>query len=181
MNRRSQAEPIRTGAIRSALVLGASVFILAIIECSFLAGLDFLPAVPNIVMGAVAAVALFENERTATAFAIASGFILDAIGGSGIPISPIVMLAASVALSLLSKKMLKGFFPFILLLAASSLFAAASTALSIVLAGIDISAGYLIKSILVPEIILTILFSIPLYPIFKLLSKLCGSKGKFKI
>ena len=176
MNLRPQA-----GTLKKTLILGGAIFLITVIQCSFLSGLSFINVTPNIVIGAIAAVALFEDERTVTVFSVAAGFMLDALGGSGIPISPIVMLIASVALTLISKKMLKGFFPYALLLLAAALFAAIATCLDLLFAGRIPELSYLFSRILIPEFIFTVLFSFPLYPIFKLLSRLCESKGKFKI
>jgi rod shape-determining protein MreD len=181
VNPRQPSEAFRAGVIKKAVILGFAAFILAVLQCSFLSGLSFLSATPDIVMGAVAAVALFNDERTATVFAISAGFILDALGGSGIPISPLTMLLASVLFSLLSKKMLKGFFPYSLLLLLASAAAAIFTAFSLLLAGRDVVADFIVKSIMIPEFILTFIFSVPLYPLFKLISRLCESKGRFKI
>ena len=85
---------IQSGTLKTVLLLGVTVFLLAVFQCSFLSGLTFISAIPNVVMGAVAAVAFFENERTATVFAIAAGFMLDILGGAGLPLSPIIMLLA---------------------------------------------------------------------------------------
>lgn len=172
---------LQAGTLKTVLLLGVTVFLLAVFQCSFLSGLTFISAIPNVVMGAVAAVAFFENERTATVFSIAAGFMLDILGGAGLPLSPIIMLLASVLFTLVSKKMLKAFFPYLLLMIAAALASAASTLINLIFAGRVPEFSYLFSKILIPEIILTVIFSIPLYPLFKLLSRLCESKGKFKM
>ena len=172
---------IQSGTLKTVLLLGVTVFLLAVFQCSFLSGLTFISAIPNVVMGAVAAVAFFENERTATVFAIAAGFMLDILGGAGLPLSPIIMLLASVVFTLVSKKMLKAFFPYILLMTVAALASAVSTLINLIFAGRIPELAHLFSKILIPEFILTIIFSIPLYPLFKLLSRLCESKGKFKM
>ena len=170
-----------TGTLKTVLLLGVALFLLAIIQCSFFSGLSFIGVTPNIVMGAVAAVAFFENERTVTVFSVAAGFMLDVLGGTGLPISPVVMLVASVVFTLISKKMLKGFFPYFLLMPVAAFFATVSTCLGLLFAGRIPELSYLFFKMLIPEFFLTILFSLPLYPFFKLLSRLCESKGKFKM
>lgn len=172
---------LQTGTLKTILILGITLFLLTVLQCSFFSGLSFIGATPNIVMGAVAAVALFEDERTATVFSVAAGFMLDALGGAGLPLSPLVMLIASIPLILISKKMLKGFFPYILLLPVAALLSAISTCIGLLTAGRIPEYSYLFSEILLPEFLATVVFSMPLYPLFKLLSKLCESKGKFKM
>lgn len=177
----AHGESLHITAVKKILVYGIILFILTIAQCSFFSSLTFLSATPRIVIGAVAAVALFETRQTATVFALSAGFMLDALGGSGITVSALVMLLFSVILSSLASKILKSFFPWMLLLAIASLLSAAETYLRILIAGSANDITFVIGKILLPELLYTFLFSLPLYFIFGLAAKFCKSKGKFKI
>ena len=181
MNLRPQGELPRSQTIKKTAIYGAMIFLISIAQCSFLANLTFLKITPNVVIGAIAAVALFENERVTTVYAIASGFVLDAVGGSGILVSPLVFLIISVLLSLISSKILGSFFPYTLLLLVASALSGLSTYLRLILAGSLPEYSFLFGKLLLPEFISTFVLSLPLYPIFKLAARLCESKGKFKM
>ena len=181
MNIRMQGELPRSSTIKKTAIYGVLIFFIAIAQCSFFPNLTFLAATPNVAIGAVAAIALFESERVLCVFAISAGFILDAIGGSGVLVSPLIMLAVSVILSLISRKMLKGFFPYTLILAVASALSALSTYIRLLISGTLPSYSYLFLKLLLPELLMTFIFSLPLYIIFKTASKLCEAKGKFKM
>lgn len=181
MNTGTRTRSLRSTTIKKVTVYGLILFILAIAQCSFFSNLTFLPVTPSIVIGAVAAVALFENAETATVFAISAGFMADALGGSGITVSALVMLLFSVILSSIASKILKGFFPWVLLLAIASLLLGVQTYLRLAIAGRASDLAQILEKILLPEIICTFIFSLPLYFVFKLAAKFCKTKGKFKI
>lgn len=181
MNLRSSNDVPRAATLKKVAIYSAIFFIIAVAQCSFFANLTFLGVVPNLVIGAVAAISLFESEHTSAVASIGAGFLTDALGGSGISISPLLFLSVALLLSALSKKILKGFFPWILLLTVANLFGIACTYLRLLISNTLPSTELLFKTIILPEFFYTLLFSLPLYFIFKFAARLGETKGRFKI
>ena len=181
MNSGSRGDSLRVTSIKKILIYGSILFILAIAQCSFFSSLTFLPATPNIVLGALAAIALFETRECVAVFSLCAGFMIDALGGSGITASAAIMLAFSVILCSVSAKILKGFFPWVLMLALASILSVCETYLRLILAGHADNTAFVFGGILLPELIYTFFISLPLYFIFKLAAKTCKSKGRFKM
>ena len=77
--------------------------------------------------------------------------------------------------------MLKGFFPWTLILALASLISSLYTYLRFVIGGQANELSFVFLKILLPELMMTFLFSLPLYFIFKIAAGFCETKGKFKL
>ena len=61
------------------LCYGLLIFVLASAECSFFAVLRFLPATPDLLLGAVVAVSLLDQRRASLVFAMAAGLLLGTV------------------------------------------------------------------------------------------------------
>lgn len=181
MAARSRNELLRTETLKRIAVYSCVFFFVAVLQCSFFANLSFINSTPNIILGALAAVSLFESEKTAAVSGVGAGFLADALGGAGFSISPVLMLLFAVILSTVARKVLKSFFPWLLLLLVASVLGAVGTFISILIFGALPEASYLLLKIILPEIISTFIFSVGLYFVFKLAAKLCETKGKFKV
>ena len=178
-NRRGESQ--REAVLRRVIIYGVAVFILCVAQCSFFTRLSFLDVVPDIVMGVVAVIALLDSQKTALICAIASGFLLDAIGGAGISLMPFAFFLVAIVASEISKKMLVSIFTWIIVLSASAFTKAVFSLMYIFLSYEGIVVSTVIKTIIAPEFFLTLLFSLPLFYIMKPLSRLVDAKSKFKI
>ncbi|MBO5415684.1 MAG: hypothetical protein J6A83_03555 [Clostridia bacterium] len=171
----------REAVIKRILVWGALLFILAVAQCSFFTGLTFMPAVPNILLGAVAAISVFDTQRSAAVCGIAAGFLGDALGGSGISLSPLALLVVAIVSAELSKKLIPNFFTWAVLLIPASLIGSVFTFVNLFISFGRPSFASVFKSILLPELLMTVICSLPLFFIVKLCARLIDAKGKFKI
>ena len=181
MNIRHRGDSARSITLKKIAVYGGMLFLLAIAQCSFFANLTFLPATPNIVIGAITAISMLESRHTATVFSLCAGFVIDALGGSGIPLSTLIMLLFSIILTSLAAKMLKNLLVWSLILTLSCALSTLATYLRLLAAGYVKDIYFVFIRISLPEFLLTLLFSLPLYFLFKAAVKFCNSKGKFKI
>jgi hypothetical protein len=100
--------------LRRAVLYGVLFFILSVAQCSFFSRLSFFSTIPNLVLGGVVAVALLDDQKTSVVCGIGAGFILDAIGGAGISLSPLTFMIAAIICSEISKKMLPHFLSWIM-------------------------------------------------------------------
>lgn len=177
--RRNQAS--KAALIKRIIIYGITFFILGVAQCSFFNELSFLSATPNIILGAVAAVSLLDSQRSAAVCGIAAGFMIDALGGTGISISPIALLCVALLCSEIARKILPTFISWVILLVPASLVGSVFTMANIFLLVGRFQISSVFKSILLPEFILTVIFSIPLFFIIKLCVRLADAKNKFKI
>ena len=172
---------IKLSVMRRVIFYGVLFFILCVAQSSFFGRLSFLSVVPNLALGGVAAVALLDEEKCAIICGIAAGFLADAIGGSGISLSPLIFMIAAIVCSEISKKMLSHFVSWLLLMLIAAALGAMGTLLNIAVntAGADIASIF--KGLLLPEILATYFISLPIFFLVKLCVRFSDAKTKFKI
>ena len=171
----------RSAILRRILIYAPIFFLLGVAQCSFFTELFFISAVPNIVMGAIVTVALLDSQKTAAVCALASGFMIDALGSSGISLSPIAFFAVALAASEISKKMLPTFLSYLLVLIPSAIINSAFTVIKIFFETKELRFLSILKTILFPEFILTLIFSLPLFFIIRFFARMIDKKSKFKV
>lgn len=181
MNNPRRNQAAKLAVIKRIIIYGITFFILGVAQCSFFNELSFLSATPNIILGAVAAVSLIDSQRSAAVCGIAAGFLIDALGGTGISISPVALLCVALLCSEIAKKILPTFISWLILLIPASIVGSVFTLVNIFLLVGKLQVSAILKSILLPEFILTVIFSIPLFFIIKLCVRLADAKSKFKI
>ena len=103
---------IRPEIVRRIVIFGLLVLILSAAMSSFFAQLTSLPATPDLILGAVIAVALLDGRASAAIVAVAGGVAVDALGGVGASLSPLLYLGVVLTVGFLSEKMLPGFLSF---------------------------------------------------------------------
>lgn len=167
--------------LRKIIVLSLYFLLIGAAQCSFFPQLRFLSSTPNVMLGAVVAVCLCEEQKSALVCSIAAGFLIDAIGAFGYSLSPLSFFGVALLCTPLAKKMLPKLPSYILMLLPASLVGALFTALNILLRTGFEPPAQMITKYLLPELLLTLLFSIPLFYITKLVLRLAQKKTKFKI
>lgn len=174
-------EASRSAILRRILIYTPLFFILGVAQCSFFTELSFISAVPNIVMGAIAAIALLDSQHTSIICALASGFMIDALGSSGISLAPISFLVIALVASEISKKILPTFISYLAVLVPSAIINTLFTVIKIFFATKELRVLSILKTILLPEFILTLIFSLPLFFIIRFLALIVDKKSKFKV
>ncbi len=162
--RRGHARGVIAERAKRCLIYGGIFFLLAMVQCSFLARINILPATPSLVIGAVALVALIDDSETAYISAITGGIIIDAVGGMGMYLSPVLCLLVAAFVSLMARKMLTSFLSYAVLLPLAALLRGGFTCLESFLYFGSIAWKPFLLGTLLPEVILTVIFALPLYP-----------------
>ncbi len=147
---------------------GVLILCLATAETAFFSGLSFLPATPDLLLGAVVTVSLLDNRRASLIFAMVSGLALDAIGGVGIPLTAVAYVILSQFAGLLGEKMLPGYGSYLVLLVPSLLLREAMSLGRLLLLGQGEGVWAVIRSVLIPDAWVTALFCLPVYGMVKL-------------
>ncbi len=150
------------------LCYGLLILCLATAETSFFSALSFLPATPDLLLGAVVGVALLDNRRASLIFAMASGLVLDAVGGVGIPLTALIYVVISQVAAFLGEKMLPGFGSYLVLLIPSLLLREGLGLLEILSVGGTDGLLPVLWRVVWPDLWVTALFVIPMYGMVKL-------------
>ena len=177
----NRKEATKTAVLRRVLIYGILFFLLSVLQCSFFAYLSPFGAIPNLTLGALCGIILLDRRESALICAIASGFLLDALGASGLALSPVIFFVIAVIGSAVAKKMLPNFLSWSVILAGGALLGALSTLLRIAQMSDGVAFTLLLRTVLLPELLGTILFSLPLYPLLRFCVSRADAKGHFRM
>lgn len=104
----NQLSPISWQALcKKSLVWGIWMFFLAVLQTSFFSVFRVFGAVPDLVLPAVIAIAVYDRERMGTIAGIMGGYIADAVGGVGLSLSPLVYMLCGCLVALLAYSVLR--------------------------------------------------------------------------
>lgn len=154
---------LRPELVKRIVILGLLALVLSAAMSSFFAQLTALPAVPDLMLGAVIAVALLDGRSSAAIFAVAGGITVDALGGVGASLSPLLYLGVVLTVGLLGEKMLPSFLSFFLLLLPSLVLRALFSLVGVWLFVGKITFAGIFSGVLLPEAISTLLLCLPIY------------------
>ena len=181
MNTTYRSEASRQLFLRRALVFSPVIFILAVAQCSFFAALSFLPAVPDLMIGMVVAIAMLDSQKSAAVCGIGAGFVLDAIGASGVSLSPVFYMLCGVFCAILAKKMLPSFLSWTVQLAVFSAVKMLFTLANILYVSREISFVTVFLNQLLPEFLCTFVVCLPIFFIVKLCMVPIDSKRRLRL
>ena len=167
--------------LRRAIVFSPVIFLLAVAECSFFAQLSFLPAVPDLMLGTVVAVAMLDSQKSAAVCGIGAGFVVDALGASGFSLSPVFYMLCGALSAMLAKKMLSSFLSFTVQLAIFSAVKTLFTLANLLYISTKISFYSVLWGILLPELLCTFVICLPIYIIIKLCMVPIDSKRRLRL
>ena len=168
MNTGYRPELSRQLFIRRALVFSPVIFLLAVAQCSFFSQLKFLSAVPDLMLGIVVAVAILDSQESAAVCGIGAGFVVDAIGATGLSFSPVFYMLCGVFCAALAKKMLPSFLTWTVQLAAFSGIKIFFTLANILYMSSEMSFFSVLVDTLIPEFFCTFIICLPIFFIIKL-------------
>ncbi len=152
------------GQIKRICIYSLLLFLLRIAECSFFERLQILPAAPDLILAALTVVALIDTRETSLLTAIVGGVLTDAVGSTGIYLSPLFYFVLVLILSSFAKKMMKSYLSYLALMPLSILLRALYTFGRGALFGNAAVLGILRYACL-PEAICTAVFCLAVYPI----------------
>ena len=177
-NARAPRVNIKLETAKRIIIFSIATLILGTAQCSFFSALNICPRTPDLIMGLILAIALCDNAKSAMALSVGAGFFIDAVGGFGFSLSPIIYFGYAVIIGIASQKMLKSFPAYLLLLLPSLLYrAAATTALTIINGNAAISGELLVTLLL--EALCTFILCLPVYPLINLATRPLSSRRKF--
>ena len=161
------------------IVYGLLTLLLATLQTAFFPFLSFCPKTPDLIMGMLLAITLLDNEKSASVCALGAGFFVDAIGSSGLAISPVVYLLFVLIINAFVKKVLKSFVSYLLLLIPALIYRATATYLLVLVTELAFPRGWVFTELILPEMLATLILCLPIYFIVKLFSRTLETHGRF--
>lgn len=149
-------------------IYAAFMFLLAVAQCSFFARIEKLPATPDLILAAVTVIAVTDRWESAAISGIVGGIIIDALGGVGIYLSPVLYFAAALVVWTISQKMMTRYLSWLAVFPVACLMRAAFTILLIFLSASAFEFTDALLYIILPEAIVTLVFALPQYPLIRL-------------
>ena len=167
--------------LRRSFVYCPVIFLIAIIQCSFFAELRILSAVPDLILGLVVGIAMLDSQKAAVVCGVGAGFVIDAIGSSGLSLSPLFYMLIGALCGALAKKMLPRFLSWALNLLIFSAAKALLTILNLMYLPGGFSFADSLLSTLLPEFICTFIICLPIYFVVKLCMIPIDSKRQLRL
>ena len=171
---------VRPELIKRVIIYGILVLFIAVAQCSFFAQLDICPATPDLVIGLVIAIALLDSVGAAAAVGVAAGFVTDALGSvASSAFSAVFYLIVAVLLGAFAQKMLPRFMSWLCLIIPALALKAIYTLICLSVSISAIPSLSLIGSVLIPELIVTVILCLPAYPLVKLCVIPMNARSRF--
>lgn len=167
------------GTAKRIIIYGILTLVLGCAQCAFFPTLSLCPATPDLIMGMLLAIAILDSPKSAAVCALGAGFFVDAVGGSGVALSPLVYLIYVLMISVFAGKVLKSFFSYTLLLIPTLIYRAVATYLCFSVHIKALAPLWSLKEIILPEAVCTAILCLPIYFIVKLCAKPIDTHGRF--
>lgn len=167
------------GTARRIIAYSLATLIFGCAQCAFFPTLKICPVTPDLIIGMLLAVTLLDSPASAAITAVCAGFFLDAVGGSGIVLSPLVYFLYVLMISLFASKVLKSFFSYVLLLIPTLIYRAVATYLCFSLYLASPAPIEYITEVIVPEALATAILALPVYFIMKLFTRGLENHSRF--
>lgn len=153
---------------RRIIIFGLVAFFLGIAQCSFFARLRPFGAVPDIMLGSLCAIIMLDNRKSGAVYAVAAGYFIDAIGAVLPSFSPLFYLLCVVCIGKISEKMMPRFVSFAVLMLPAVVLRALFTCVNMCIVAGDVPAWSVLLSTVLPEMLCTFVFCLPVYFLIKL-------------
>ena len=152
---------------------------LSVAQCSFFSVLKPFGVVPDLILGFVVALSLISTLEESAVVALAAGFTVEALGAPTLSFSALFYLTVAVVIGIAAKKMIPGILSYVALLIPAEVLGAIYTTIMLTMTYGGIPPAAELFGILVPEMIVGAVFSLPIYFIVKLCSIPIETRGRF--
>ncbi|MEE0970012.1 MAG: hypothetical protein U0M06_11635 [Clostridia bacterium] len=157
---------------KKSAVWGVWLFLLALLQTSFFSVIRPFGAVPELVLPAVIAIGIYDKERTGAIAGIVGGYMIDAVGGVGLSLSPpIYMLCGAVSALLVYSVLNRGWFSWFIMTVPSLILSFAVSLISVYLTvpNPNFEFGPLVTGVLLPFMLSSLSVGIVVYLLTKLI------------
>lgn len=151
---------VTVSAVVKHVVYAIAGLLLILLQISFFPKIRPFGAAPDVLIVAVFAVAMFENERVGAVFGLAVGFVVEAAGGIGVSLLPLVYMLVGYICGVVATEYYKRSFVLFLIFDASILLVRMFTTLMyIVFTWSVVDLSVVLPKVLIPEALSTLVIS----------------------
>lgn len=169
-----------TSVAYRSLVWGVALFILAVLQTTAAARLSLFSATPDLMLAAVVCLAMHDGEKTGAIAGIAAGVLCVSLGSAS-PIYILFSFAAGYIFGIISSASLSKNLPsFIALIAAAYAAKAIFNVIDVSLFSDGFNLFTILARAVVPELLCSLVFCVPVYFIFLPLIRLFNKKSSRK-
>ena len=148
------------------------IFLTAAFQASFFGAAGFFPATPDLLLAAVMGLAMFDGERTGAVCGLFAGVMADALGGSGTLFMPLFYMLAGYVTGIAIRTFLtRNLLSWLVYMLAGILFRGSVTFMYLTVFKRVYDVPLLLFRAVLPEALMTFVFSVPLYFVSKLCAK----------
>lgn len=171
INRRFKVEVNRAVVIKS-LVYGLYLVFVAALQTTVFTRFNFFGSVPDLMLTSVIVISMFEGERWGAAAGIFAGYIIDAVGSTGLSLMPLVYMLFGYICGVLTINFLTNSLPVWGLYMIAAAIGRGIVSLIYILALYTYyPLNEAFAEIIIPEMVSTLVFSILTYGAVRLISK----------
>ena len=161
------------------MLYGAALFVLAIMQSSFFSQINLFGATPDLLLGAVLTIAMFDDGQTSAVCGIIAGFFYCALGGAVYPIYILFAFLCGYVLPSVSERVLgKNYLSFLSLALLTYGAKAFYNLIELSLNANSFNIFSAFINVVVPEFLSSMLFCSISYVIFRNLCKIFNKKSK---
>lgn len=159
--------------LQKAMIYGGAIIVLAIFQTAFFSHFPLFGAIPDLMLPASLAIAMFEGERGGAASGIFAGFFIEAIGGVGLSLLPIFYMLCAVVCALLCRRAFsRGPITFALFALCSFALRSLVTLIYISFVWQDLNILDAVSAVLIPEYFSGLVFAFVPFILIRLLAKI---------
>lgn len=165
--------------IRKSLAWGGMLFLVALLQTTIFSRITPLGAVPDLMLPAVLAVAIFDSERVGAVAGIAAGIIIGALGGAGLNLLPLFYMLCAYLVGIWATVGLSANFPsFLVYILSCAAARSVVTLLAVDSAYATYSLLDVFPRLIAPEFAATVVFAPLLYLPFRRIALLFNRRLK---
>lgn len=144
-----------------ALIIAGMILLFAMLQTTVFSRFAMFGATPDLMLGLVIAVGSTEGERWGSATGLAAAFLIEALGGGGLTLLPLLYVPVGCAVGVLCTNYLRDTVLIrIIYTAAAGVLRAVFTAIYVFAAYEKVDVGLMFASILIPEYFSTAIMSV---------------------
>ncbi len=146
------------------LLFSVLLFLTAACQASFFSATAVFAATPDLLLGAVMGLAIYDGERTGAISGIAAGVFAESLGGTGIMLMPVFYMMAGYVFGIVTRFFLnRNFLSWIVYMLIASFARGVWTLLYLAATETGFNFVTVFSRIIIPEFFMTVLFSLPMY------------------
>lgn len=159
-------------AVLKYALLAATVFITGILQVSFFTKVRLFSATPDLLMALVLGLAVFDGERTGAVMGVWAGVLSDALGGSGLMISPLFYMLVGYIGGIVVKTWFGKNLPsWVVICFCACMTRSALTLICIAAASASFNFITAFSEVILPEFAGSYIFALPFYFLVRLLCR----------